>query len=95
MLGLVEGMNFTPATPTFEKMRDGILQAVALTTPGDECLVWDAFADFGVGNGAKATLSRRGTWTITESTDRQRLPAISNLRQPVVRLQPELEPDRA
>ena len=37
-------------------------------TPDDECKVWDAFADFGVGVGAQATLSRRGTWTITEST---------------------------
>ena len=50
-------------------MRDGILQAVAVSlTPDDKCLVWDAFADFGVGVGAQATLSRRGTWTITEST---------------------------
>ncbi len=65
---LVQGMNFTPMTPKFENMRDGILQAVAAsTTPEDKCLVWDAFADFGVGVGAQATLSRRGTWTITES----------------------------
>ena len=44
---LVDGMNYTPATPKFEQMRDGILQAVAASpTPGDECLVWDAFARF-------------------------------------------------
>jgi extracellular elastinolytic metalloproteinase len=62
---MVDGMNSTPATPTFEQMRDGILTSVTDAT--DECKVWDAFADFGVGVGAKATLARRGTWTITES----------------------------
>ena len=44
-------MNYTPAQPTFEQMRDGILQAVTDSTHA--CLVWDAFADFGVGVGAK------------------------------------------
>jgi extracellular elastinolytic metalloproteinase len=48
---MVDGMNFTPSTPDFEAMRDGILQAVR-TQGGPlthECLVWDAFADYGVG----------------------------------------------
>ena len=62
---LVDGMNYTPSTPTFEHMRDGILTSV--TNPQDECKVWEAFAHFGVGVGAKATVSRRGTWTIAES----------------------------
>jgi len=62
---LVDGMNFTPASPTFEQMRDGILASV--TNANDECKVWEAFAHFGVGVGAKATLAKRGTWTITES----------------------------
>ena len=44
-------MNFTPAQPSYEQMRDGILQAVTDSTHA--CLVWDAFADFGVGVGAK------------------------------------------
>jgi extracellular elastinolytic metalloproteinase len=48
---LVQGMNFTPAQPSYEQMRDGILQAVTDSTHA--CLVWDAFADFGVGVGAK------------------------------------------
>jgi extracellular elastinolytic metalloproteinase len=53
---IVAGMNFTPATPDFEAMRDGILAAVraaqgtSVASPStNECLVWDAFADYGVG----------------------------------------------
>jgi len=68
---LVDGMNFTPSTPTFELMRDGIIAGIRATKPAfstDECKIWDGFAGFGVGVGAKATFSRRGTWTITEST---------------------------
>jgi hypothetical protein len=33
-------------------MRDGILQSVANNNPTHECLVWDAFAHYGVGVGA-------------------------------------------
>jgi len=47
-------MNFTPAHPAFEHMRDGILQAAAASF-AHQCLVWDAFADYGVGVGAKGT----------------------------------------
>ena len=36
-----------------ENMRDGILQAASA---GDQCLIWEAFAHFGVGVGAKATV---------------------------------------
>jgi extracellular elastinolytic metalloproteinase len=40
---LVDGMNYTPAQPTFEQMRDGILASVANGgNPADECLVWQA-----------------------------------------------------
>ena len=61
---LVRGMNFTPAGPYFEDMRDGILQAI--TDPTDRCLVWDAFADYGVGVGASATVGmRRGKYVVT------------------------------
>lgn len=66
---MVDGMNYTPATPTFEQMRDGILQSVALTPSADaqdSCRVWNAFAQFGVGVGAKATVGRRSL-TIVES----------------------------
>ena len=54
---VVDGMNFTPPQPTYEQMRDGILASVtsAPDDPGDECRVWSAFAQFGVGVGARGT----------------------------------------
>jgi extracellular elastinolytic metalloproteinase len=61
----VEGMNFTPATPAYENMRDGMLQATAGT--GRECLIWRAFAQTGIGVGAVGAVSRRGAVTITAS----------------------------
>jgi len=61
---LVDGMNYTPANPKFEQMRDGILQAV--TDANHECLIWKGFATYGVGVGASATF--KGTKvTIKES----------------------------
>jgi hypothetical protein len=62
----VDGMNFTPATPTPEKMRDGMLQSVG---PGTvrSCAIWTGFAAKGIGEGAGVTVSRRGAVTITES----------------------------
>ena len=66
---LVDGMNYTPATPTFEQMRDGILQSIANTptaTAGDDCRVWRAFAHYGVGVGAQAVVGRRSV-TVTPS----------------------------
>ena len=62
VLGLIN----TPAAPTPEQMRDGMLTAVAGT--GRECAVWKGFAAQGIGVGAKGTLTRRGTISsITES----------------------------
>jgi PKD repeat protein len=55
---LIDGMNFTPSGPAFEDMRDGILQAVAGT--GHECLIWEAFAEFGVGVGAAGSVRGGG-----------------------------------
>jgi extracellular elastinolytic metalloproteinase len=52
---MVDGMNYTPAGPTFEEMRDGILQSVANSGSGRECLIWEAFAQYGVGVGAQGT----------------------------------------
>jgi extracellular elastinolytic metalloproteinase len=66
---IVDGMNYTPAGPAFEDMRDGILDAIA-ATPGapanHQCLVWEAFAEYGVGVGADAVVRGRGL-SITES----------------------------
>ena len=64
---IVDGMNYTPSGPTVEEMRDGILQSIANGgNAPDACLVWKAFAKFGVGVGAKAVV-RGKTVTTTES----------------------------
>jgi hypothetical protein len=47
---IVDGMNYTPASPAYEDMRDGIL--AAMPTQDEDCLVWEAFAQFGIGEGA-------------------------------------------
>jgi extracellular elastinolytic metalloproteinase len=60
----VNGFNFTPSTPAYEDMRDGMLAGAAAAR---QCLIWEAFAHFGVGVGADGAVSRRGTVTITES----------------------------
>lgn len=62
---LVNGMNYTPAKPTYEQMRDGVLQATAGTDR--QCMVWTAYAKFGVGQGAKGVVNADGTATVTES----------------------------
>jgi hypothetical protein len=64
---IVDGMNFTPSTPAYEQMRDGILAAVRNgATPSDCNLVWQAFGQFGVGDGAKGVVNGT-TVEITES----------------------------
>ncbi|MCE9659350.1 MAG: M36 family metallopeptidase [Burkholderiales bacterium] len=65
----VNGMNFTPSTPAYEDMRDGILAAVAVgSNPGDRCTIWSAFAQFGIGVGASGVVNPDGiTVTITPS----------------------------
>ena len=65
-------MNFTPAGPSYENMRDGLLQSIAGSSYSNAltCVAWNAFAKYGVGVGSSATLGmRRGqtTVTITES----------------------------
>ena len=47
---VIDGMNYTPARPAYEDMRDGILAAVP--TAAQDCIVWNAFAQFGIGQGA-------------------------------------------
>ncbi len=48
MTDFVQGMNFTPAGPAYEDMRDGMLQAA----PARGCMIWQAFAGRGIGEGA-------------------------------------------
>ena len=47
---VIDGMNYTPARPSYEDMRDGILAAVP--TQAQDCIVWNAFSQFGIGVGA-------------------------------------------
>jgi extracellular elastinolytic metalloproteinase len=65
---VIDGMNFTPANPEMEEMRDGIL--AAMPTQAEDCLVWNAFSAFGIGLNATATdtcdLSGNCTIRITE-----------------------------
>ena len=60
----VNGFNFTPSTPAYEDMRDGLLAGAPAAR---ECLIFEAYAHYGVGVGAKGTVSGSGTVTITES----------------------------
>jgi hypothetical protein len=59
----VDAMNFIPATPSYEDMRSGLLQA---TPRNVDCQVWNAFAFYGVGVGSSAVVTSSGV-TVTES----------------------------
>jgi extracellular elastinolytic metalloproteinase len=59
----VDAMNYIPATPSYEDMRSGLLQAAPRKV---DCLVWNAFAAYGVGVGSSATVTSSGV-TVTES----------------------------
>src|SRR6185503_319059 len=59
----VDGFNFTPSTPAYENMRDGMLAAASADR---QCLIWEGFAHFGVGVGARGT-TRGQKVVITES----------------------------
>jgi extracellular elastinolytic metalloproteinase len=50
---IVDGMNYTASRPKFETMRDGLLAAAP--TLAEDCLIWEAFAQFGIGEGARGT----------------------------------------
>jgi hypothetical protein len=75
---VVDGMNHTPSRPAYEDMRDGILASIASdgTVSSAErqerqCVVWEAFAAFGIGEGADGREVCRGVMCrlsgITES----------------------------
>ncbi|HEY5946062.1 MAG TPA: M36 family metallopeptidase [Kofleriaceae bacterium] len=55
----VQAMNYTPAGPSFENMRDGMVQAASVLGH-DPCLVWTAFASRGIGVGSSATSIKGG-----------------------------------
>ena len=69
---VVDGMNDTPSRPAFEDMRTGILTAIGGpdSAGSERCVVWEAFAQFGIGQGADGVERCRGlncSVTITES----------------------------
>jgi hypothetical protein len=67
LFDLVQGMNFTPAKPSFEDMRQGILDGLVADSHGARtCMVWHAFATYGVGVGSSAKVSGSGA-QVTES----------------------------
>ncbi|MBT8145054.1 MAG: M36 family metallopeptidase, partial [Gammaproteobacteria bacterium] len=50
MLYVNEGLKNTICQPTFADVRDGIIQAATDNNNGEDvCLIWQAFADFGLG----------------------------------------------
>ena len=59
---VIDGMNFTPSFPAYEDMRDGIL--AAMPTQAEDCIVWDAFAKFGIGVNANGQQS--APFSVTE-----------------------------
>jgi extracellular elastinolytic metalloproteinase len=64
----VDGMNYTPSTPAYEDMRDGMLASTAARSEtNQDCEIWHAFAQYGVGQGANGVVNADGTVTITES----------------------------
>jgi hypothetical protein len=73
---LVDGMNYTPQSPAFEDMRDGILASVAQSGSGRECLVWRAFARYGVGVGAHAQYNVGNAVSIGGGTDNNPNPTV-------------------
>jgi hypothetical protein len=68
----VDGMNYTPSTPAFEHMRNGMLDSINHSNPGDaaaQCaLVWQAFGQYGIGDGAKGVVNSSTSVTITPLT---------------------------
>ena len=66
---VVDGMNYTPSTPAYEDMRDGILASVASGPAKSDCsLVWQAFAQFGVGVGASGVVNSNWIFTYNQGT---------------------------
>lgn len=66
----VDGMNYIPAGPRFEDMRNGIVQSAVNRGLGHQCHIWKAFVDFGVGVGASGSCTgflSFITWRVTES----------------------------
>ena len=62
----VQGLMFTPTSPSVEDMRDGMLMAAG---PSEDCLIWEAYAHFGAGVGASGEVGPQQAIVVTESFD--------------------------
>ena len=62
----VDGMNYTPATPLFEDMRDGMLVS-ALSDAAQDCRIWTAFAQLGIGEGSSSVVTGSASATVVQS----------------------------
>lgn len=71
---VIDGMNYTPSRPAYEDMRDGILAAAA--TQAEDCVIWEAFAQFGIGEGANGTESCRGFFCSASVTESFVVPSV-------------------
>ena len=67
----VGGMKYIPAAPRYEQMRDGMVQQAGGATGGPTsrgCMLYKAFAEYGVGQGASGRCTSAGRWTVTATT---------------------------
>ncbi|MEM7349681.1 MAG: extracellular metalloproteinase [Acidobacteriota bacterium] len=76
MLYVNEGFKNTACSPTFTEVRDGMLQAAVDNFGGvDVCLMWEAFAAFGLGtdaiSGGPSSLSPTNGFAIPDSCNNQ------------------------
>lgn len=62
----VDGLNYVPSTPSYEQVRDGLLQSIAVRNQPYACYVWKGFAGSGIGVGASGTATSTGV-SITQS----------------------------
>jgi extracellular elastinolytic metalloproteinase len=70
LLYINEGFKNTACSPTFIAARDGIIAAAQSINPEDVCLLWEAFAGFGLGTNASTPGSNS-----TSATNGFNLPA--------------------
>ncbi|GEM75552.1 M36 family metallopeptidase [Vibrio sagamiensis] len=74
MLYFTEGLKNTVCSPSFTETRDGIIQAAIDNYSGEDvCLIWQAFADFGLGSDAvspsSSSLSVTNGFSVPEACD--------------------------
>lgn len=71
---IVDGLNYTPSQPSFESMRDGLLVAVDEGETQQTCLIWEAFAKYGMGVGSKGVIRGAGQLRRVVTTESYTVP---------------------